>query len=812
MNSSRSLHPLALAALLTLLGTGLSQAAFLGLDASRTLPMNPFTPYAISAQDLDGDGDLDLLAASHEEGGVFWYENTTGTGEFCARHPIDAAFLAGYAVEGCDLDGDGDIDALVTSEATDRVVWYENLGGGIFGPQRVLDSLSNGPRALCCVDLDQDLDPDVLVVAYEGDQVLWLENVNGDATLFARHLLSTGLDAPHDVDAADLDGDGDPDIAVASHHDNRVTWYENGGLALSFTEHLVSTATAGAVSIGCGDITGDGACDLFCASYNDASVRWFENDGQAQPSFVAHTLTGSLPQAIAVAGADLDADLDLDLVAVSRADGTLKWYENDNGDGSHWTARSLSAFANGANSLSCGDLDGDGITDVAFAAGDEGLLAWRKALPYWTPWIGEARVIAHVPWRFSRSATGDLDGDGRPDLLVYENASDHVNWYRNRGDSVGWDDPLRIAVDLTIRSLAVVDIDGDEDLDVALTLNGADEPLVWVENLDGLGTFSCAPVVIPFPWPDGQGLAACDPDGDGDQDLLCVTLPPGPEYDTVWMENLDGAGGAWLSHILDAASPSPRISMELDADGDGDADLISICRAENRCIWFENLDGQGTFGPETQLFGAGNPTYMVRADVDENGRDDLLVLTAAGSSVTLFRADSSSVWTGSVLAAGTLQLAYPVCVDADQDGDLDLLAVDGLTDHAVCLENPGDGGLPWVVQDLGGDFSSTDILQGLDANGDDLPDLVGGSTFPGRLFWYAQRTMAEPITLSISLEGTAVRLQWEGGAHASWRVYASDQSSGIVDPLNLLTTVGSPSLLLPSEALLETRFYQVVGE
>ncbi len=66
---------------------------------------------------------------------------------------------------------------------------------------------------------------------------------------FTERVISTTAHGAISVFAADVDGDGDTDVLMASSHDNKIAWYENdGGLPPAFTERVISTTAAGARS------------------------------------------------------------------------------------------------------------------------------------------------------------------------------------------------------------------------------------------------------------------------------------------------------------------------------------------------------------------------------------------------------------------------------------------------------------------------------------------------------------------------------------------------------------------------------------
>jgi hypothetical protein len=135
--------------------------------------------------DVDEDGDLDMISASTLDfvGEIFWYENTDGKGEFGEKQVIttldfDADFLA-----TADVDGDGDLDVLAISEYEGKIVWYENTDGrGKFGEQQVISTVSKWARFLTTADLDGDGDLDVLSAFLFESRIAWYEQrLVGDA-------------------------------------------------------------------------------------------------------------------------------------------------------------------------------------------------------------------------------------------------------------------------------------------------------------------------------------------------------------------------------------------------------------------------------------------------------------------------------------------------------------------------------------------------------------------------------------------------------------------------------------------------------
>ena len=81
---------------------------------------------SVSWADVDGDGDVDLLSASRGDDKLAWYENTAGDGSVWTTHTVTTAALSAASVSSTDVDGDGNIDLLSASYDNGRLAWYQN--------------------------------------------------------------------------------------------------------------------------------------------------------------------------------------------------------------------------------------------------------------------------------------------------------------------------------------------------------------------------------------------------------------------------------------------------------------------------------------------------------------------------------------------------------------------------------------------------------------------------------------------------------------------------------------------------------------
>jgi hypothetical protein len=288
--------------------------------------------------DLDGDGDLDVGSRSLGDDTIAWYENSDGEGSFGSRQDV-ATLTSVTSVFAADIDRDGDLD-LVSGAAVGppRIGWYENMDGmGSFSTAQVISTTAALPGSISAADLDGDGDPDVVSAHSATDQIAWYENLDGAGTFGTERLISAETDQPLSAFAVDVDGDGDLDVVSASRSDDKIAWYENSdGLGNFGTQRVISTELYMPYFATSGDIDGDGDLDVVGISLDDRSVTWYENsDGQgnfgAQQivyTFQINTNTQGLGRSVFTA--DIDRDGDLDVLATVRG-GTVAWYENRGG-------------------------------------------------------------------------------------------------------------------------------------------------------------------------------------------------------------------------------------------------------------------------------------------------------------------------------------------------------------------------------------------------------------------------------------------------------------------------------------------------
>ncbi|MFN0131757.1 MAG: FG-GAP-like repeat-containing protein [Phycisphaerales bacterium] len=260
--------------------------------------------------------------------------------------------------EPADFDGDGFVDIVATSNATNQLSIAWGNGDGTFDPPTLITT-GNFLRGLGIIDCDGDGDMDITVASRGTDQVLLLRNT-GARTFAAPVGFASGGSGPYGMTAADMNADGILDLVVGHVQSQTVTVLRGNGNA-TFTQVSSRPIGGGNWVIVCGDVNNDGKIDVSAAnSFSaNASMLLGNGDGTLQPA----TVIGNGGHTTATDLADVDGDGDLDWMVSSF--GASLWYlYRNNGAGQFTFVRTFTAPGNPACALAA-DWDNDGDIDLA---------------------------------------------------------------------------------------------------------------------------------------------------------------------------------------------------------------------------------------------------------------------------------------------------------------------------------------------------------------------------------------------------------------------------------------------------------------
>jgi hypothetical protein len=401
--------------------------------SGNTLTLTPATPFqpgekVFATVTKAVEGSSGMLATPQ----VFQFTTASATATGLFASPANGSVSVGSypnSVTVGDVDGDGDLDVLTANSSSNTVSVRFNNGAGV---------ISSPPPAIAAYG-----------TVYVGS-------------------------SPNSVAVGDIDGDGDLDLLTANNTSNNVSVRLNTGAGFFYDPGNGGTIAVGTnpLKVVLGDVDGDGDLDLLT---NNGTVSVRLNDGTGVFTDYANGTVAVASGANSLAVGDVDGDGDLDLLTASVY-GTVSVRLNNgagvfslpaiaaNGTVAIGTGASIAAY-----DITLGDIDNDGDLDFVTPIGNGFSVSMRVnngAGVFTTPTNSEVRIVSPVS-----TALGDVDGDGDLDLLAATSGGS-VSVRLNNGAGVFTAPAVATNADVPAgsnpRSLALGDLDGDGDIDVAV--------------------------------------------------------------------------------------------------------------------------------------------------------------------------------------------------------------------------------------------------------------------------------------------------------------------------------------------------------
>jgi len=363
------------------------------------------------------------------------------------RHVIDSSFPYAINTACGDIDQDGYNDIIAVSRLGSpcTISWYKSNPSYTSWTQYVVYTVS-GNRMVDVDDMDGDGDLDIIVTNYDQDRLDVFEcPADPTDTPWTRHVVTTShVDPGYLMWLADFDGDNDTDIYASSPYDSELVWFRNDG-GFSFTTYTLANL-AGARGIAIGDFDNDGDMDVTGAT-GSSSLYWYENkidSGQNTGWDSTLIKSGTLNAPTGQCATDVDGDGDTDVVVKNYDDTGLYWFENDN-DGTSWTMHTISiSYTAKTYDIYADDLDGDGDGDVVVGrmAGGSGIFWAENTDGAGTSWSG------HLITAFGNETRDvfiyDVDDDGALDVLAADLPDNSIWWFESNlsGDGGDESDPV----------------------------------------------------------------------------------------------------------------------------------------------------------------------------------------------------------------------------------------------------------------------------------------------------------------------------------------------------------------------------------
>jgi hypothetical protein len=719
---------------------------------------------SVATADVNGDGKPDLLVANRDSANVSVLLNQTapgaGTPSFSAATNIGTGGLA-VSVAVADVNGDGRPDLLIANNGPDSVaVLLNTTAPGAAVPSFAAATsfgAGSGPRSVAAADVNGDGRPDLLVANDGSNNVSVLLNQTapgaGAPSFAAASNFGTAL-GPTSVAAADVNGDGRPDLLVANFFPDTVSVLLNttapGAGVPSFAAATNFGTGLNPASVAAADLNGDGRPDLLVADGGSGSVSVLLNTtapGAGTPSFAPATGFGAGVEPDTVAAEDVNGDGRPDLLVANFSSATVSVLLNTTAPGAGGPSFAAGTnFGTGLNpaSVAVADVNGDGRPDllVANRSSNNASVLLNTTSPF-----GRAAITFTGPTNFGvgtspRSvATADVNGDGKPDLLVAAFVSNTVSVLLNQtapGATVpSFGAAANFGAGTRPDSVAAADVNGDGRPDLLVANFFSDNVSVLLNTTaPGAAVPSFAAATNFGAGSAPASIAAADVNGDGRPDLLVANL----DSDNVSVLLNQTVPGAVTPSFAAAANfgagVNPACVVAADVNGDGRPDLLVADSVFDNVSVLLNTTVPGaltpSFGAATN-FGAGTrPDSVAAADVNGDGRPDLLVANQGSNNASvLLNQTAPGAGTPSFAAATSFDTGIDpnsvAAADVNGDGCPDLLVANFAPGTVSVLLNqtaPGAGTPSFAAATNFGTGAGPASVAAADVNADGRPDLL----------------------------------------------------------------------------------------
>lgn len=585
--------------------------------------------------DVNGDGAADLVIADSSSATLYVLLGNN-TGKFSVGSTVTFYFTGGTETYLFDLNGDGHLDIVVNDLIGANTYVLQGNGDGTFKAATVFLSF-----ALLFTDVDGDGHPDIVGEVYPGQVQIFKGKPDG--TFAAASVIATVPANAQLVAAGDVNNDGIVDLAFLIPPGIGVL-LGNGNLTYgSLLPTVAGSVVSGFSHVGVaqGDFNRDGYGDVAMAVSGGISVLTGNGDGTfvSADSYELGHAVGS------TAIGDFNGDQHRDVAVTVSATYPLLLLGNGAGKFTLATDQNQSYGTQPPSpSIVAADFNGDGKRDLD-------IVERTDAFPFGQPFLlfgaGDGTFGTPSPIDAGPSLVGDVNSDGRSDLVFRSINVNSITTLLGRADGAFTQMMTTMIYPAgDVAALGDLNHDGKPDLLVFENLSMR----AWLGKGDG--TFTQSQLVSNSPQPIyAQYVTIADLDGDGNGDIVVVSYPAAASPLLIYYGNGDGT-------FQDAALlPISHWYTQLviaDVNLDGKPDLI--LSDDNGIAVMLNL-GSRSFGNELHFVAGQHLAGLSVADVNGDGYLDIITANANGSTVSVLLNDPDGNPGGGAASNGSFTIS-----------------------------------------------------------------------------------------------------------------------------------------------------------